>query len=63
MDTREKCRSGHNKHLCYLLKAGFKDEHPKDYQALIDEPEYGCMKCKRKAAKPRNLCNPKKIKS
>ena len=45
MDPKDKCHSGHNKHLCYLLKTGFKEEHPKDYQTLIDEQGYRCMKC------------------
>ena len=61
MDPKDKCHSGHNKHLCYLLKTGFGEEHPKDFQALIAEPVYRCSKCKREAAKPRNLCNPKKM--
>ena len=61
MDISHTCRSGHNKHLCYLENIGFHEDKPKAYKALINTPKFMCKKCKRKAASARNLCNPQKI--
>lgn len=47
--------------LCKLVKKDFPEDHMKEYQKLVNKPEYVCKKCGRAANSKRSLCHPVRL--
>ncbi|MHC4330580.1 MAG: hypothetical protein ACYSWW_20940 [Planctomycetota bacterium] len=53
------CSCGsYDHHLCYLMSQGFHLSDEQEYKALIEDPEFQCGHCGRKANSNENLCVP-----
>jgi hypothetical protein len=48
----------HTEHLCYIISQGFHLTEEHEYRALVENPEYRCDRCGRRARSDGNLCVP-----
>lgn len=48
----------HSQHLCYMTSQGFHLSDEQEYRTLIENPQYKCNHCGRKAKSDANLCIP-----
>lgn len=51
----------HTEHLCYIISQGFHLTDEREYRALVENPEYRCDRCGRKAKRSANLCVPVRL--
>ena len=48
----------HTEHLCYIISQGFHLAGEHEYIALVENPEYRCDRCGRRAKSDDNVCVP-----
>lgn len=47
--------------LCKLVKKEYMVKHTEEYQQLVKDPRYFCLKCGRAAHDKKSLCRPHKM--
>ncbi len=58
-ESNTECHSEtHTEHLCYMMSQGFHLTNEQEYRVLVENPEYRCKHCGRKAKSNDNLCVP-----
>ena len=57
----KKNKAAENVSLCKLVKKGYMDKHLKEYQQLLADPQFICLKCGRVAHDKKSLCRPLKM--
>jgi hypothetical protein len=50
--------AAHSQHLCYIISQGFHLSDEQEYIALVEDAEFVCKHCGRRAKSAANLCVP-----
>jgi len=48
----------HSEHLCYIISQGFHLTDEQEYEALVEDANFTCERCRRTAKSADNLCVP-----
>jgi hypothetical protein len=60
--SNPECKSEHHsEHLCYFVSQGFHLTNDKEYNNMVQDPQFKCQHCGRVANKADNLCKPVKL--
>ena len=60
--SNPECKSeSHSNHLCYFVSQGFHLTNDKEYNTMVQDPQFKCQHCGRVAKKAENLCKPVKL--